>query len=221
VLILSIPNNSLYSLLGYPRKFGIGFDAENFPVKMYKFMKDNDVQNTGSRPFNTYETGGFFIWNFPEKKNFIGGRTIFHKVWDDYTSIINLQQGFESKIDSLNFDYFIWMVPLVNYAQSPHLMGVGILSYLFTKTENWRLVYWDDKSFLFVKNYPIFDQLVLKYEYKYITPFNFYFRKSAIERGFSEEKETVLRELKRKQREDPLGKFQIELRNAYKDRLEE
>ena len=146
-------------------------------------MKENKITEIGSRPFNTYETGGYFVWNFPGKKNFIGSRSIDDNVWNDYLSIINTGQGFESKIDSLNFDYFIWMVPYVNYSQAPSLLDFGILSYLFRQTDKWKLVYWDDKSFLFVKNTPLYDEVVMRHEYRYVNPYNFYFRKDIIERA--------------------------------------
>jgi hypothetical protein len=94
-----------------------------------------------------------------------------------------MEPGFESKIDSLNFDYFIWMVPLVDYSQAPSLLDYGVLSYLFRRNDKWRLVYWDDRSFLFVKNTPIFDEAVMRFEYRYINPFNFYFQKDLIEKG--------------------------------------
>ena len=219
-LIISTLNSNIYKWSGYERKFGFGIDVNNFPLGMYKFLKENKITEIGSRPFNTYETGGYFVWNFPGRKNFIGSRSIDDKVWNDYLSIINIQPGFEDRIDSLNFDYFIWMVPLVNYSQAPSLLDFGILSYLFRQTDKWRLVYWDDKSFLFLKNTPLFDEVVMRNEYRFVNPYNFFFRKGIIEKGITEEKETILRELSRKQKEDPNGIFQKTIRKEYENRLE-
>jgi hypothetical protein len=61
----------------------------------------------------------------------------------------------------------------------------------------------------------------MRYEYKYVTPFNFYFNKTQIEKGFEEEKSTVLREFERKQMEDPSGLFNSKIRKTYQNKLGE
>ncbi len=48
---------------------------------------------------------------------------------------------------------------------------------------NGSLVFWDDKSFLFIKNLPKFKEIIDKYEYKYVTPYNFLYQKNVLEKG--------------------------------------
>lgn len=206
VLIMIIPTNQLYRSLGYQRSFGTGIDNSSFPVKMYGFIKSSGLDAIGSRPFNTYETGGYFIWNFPNSKNFIGSRGINDEVWNDYESIINANVGFERKLDSINFDYFTWMVPFVNYSQNPGMLDQGILSYLFNSS-NWKLVYWDDISFIFVRNEPKFSDYLKRNEYKYLNPYTFYADFPKLEKALSEDKKRFVEEMERKQKEDPGGAF--------------
>jgi len=218
-LIFLIPGNQLFNLLGYTRTFGTGIDNYNFPVKMLKFVKESGIDSIGSRPFNTYETGGYFVWNFPGKKNFIGSRSLSDELWYNYTDIINLQPGFEKKIDSLLFDYFMWTVPLLNYSENPAMLDYGILSYLFNKHKNWKLVYWDDKSFLFVKNEPKFDAVISKSDYKYFNPYNFYFHKVNIDSALTEDKEILKKEIERKKTEDPSGIFSKKMVKYFQNRI--
>ena len=218
-VIANIPNNKIYSWLSYSRKFGIGIDNNNFPVRMYNFLRTNGITETGERPFNTYETGGYFIWNFPDKKNFIGSRGLNDDIWNQYTSIINAEQGFEGKMDMLNIDYVLWMVPLLNYSQNPEMLNFGIMHYLFKDSKKWKLLYWDDRSFLFVRNEAKFEN-VINLEYKFITPFNFYFRRDIIDKGIIQDNESVKKEIERKKTEDPDGVFLKAILKHYGNRLE-
>jgi hypothetical protein len=60
----------------YARFAGIGLDSNYYPVAMFNFIKDNNIQDIGERPFNTFECGGFFLWNFPGKKDFFDSRDL-------------------------------------------------------------------------------------------------------------------------------------------------
>ncbi len=207
LLIVMIPGNYLYRITEHKRLFGYGIDENNFPVKMFDFMKKNGISTIGEKPFNSYETGGFFAWNFPDKKGFIGSRTISDEVWDNYTSVLNISPGFENIVKEKGFDYFMWTVPFLNYSQNPVLLDNGLLSYLFRDSSSWKLIYWNDNSFLFVKNEPKFQEIIKSFEYKYLTPFNLYFNTGYINKGFKEEKDIIEKETYRKLNEDPEGKF--------------
>lgn len=218
-LIILTPGDRFYSLFGYSRTFGVGIDYNNFPVKTLKFIKSSGLDSTGSRPFNTYETGGYFIWNFPGKKNFIGSRSLSDKLWNDYLNIINIQPGFEEKIDSLKIDYFIWMVPLLSYSQNPAMLDNGILSYLFNENVKWKLVFWDDISFVFVKNEPKFDALISESGFKYFHPYNFYFHNEIIDKALLEDKDILEKEIERKQKDDSAGGFTRIMLKYYLNRI--
>ena len=66
-------------------------------------------------------------------------------------------------------------------------------------------MFWDDKSFLWVKNIPKFKELIDKYEYKYITPYNYAYNKSVLDKGIIDDLATVKREVDRKFAEEPNG----------------
>lgn len=217
LLIVMLPGNYLYKMTGQARTFGYGIDENNFPVKMFEFIKKNNIAEIGEKPFNSYETGGFFAWNFPGKRGFIGSRTINDKVWNEFTSILNIQPGFEKTVNETGFDYFMWMVPFLNYSQNPALLDNGLLSYLFRNNEEWKLVFWNDNSFLFVKNEAKFRNIIAENEYKYLTPFNFYFNREYLNKGIREEKSTTENELTRRQSQDPDGRFTRALINYVKN----
>jgi hypothetical protein len=216
LLTVMIPGNHLYKITEHPRSFGYGIDENNFPVKMFDFMKRTNMTGIGEKPFNSYETGGFFAWNFPNKKGFIGSRTISDEVWNNYTSILNSQPGFENIIERTGFDYVMWSVPFLNYAQNPSLLDYGILSYLFRNNDKWKLVYWDDTSFLFVKNESKFNTIIKENEYIYISPYNAYFNKAHLGIGIENEKEVIDKEMSRKLKEDSEGRFTKHFLNNIK-----
>ena len=71
-----------------------------------------------------------------------------------------------------------------------------------SRNDNWKLVFWDDKSFLYVKNLPKFYDIINRFEYKYINQYNFYYLNNNIQKGLSEEyknyRDVVKNEAKRK-----------------------
>jgi hypothetical protein len=203
-LIANIPSDKLYhSYLKYARFSGIGLDSNYYPVKMFDFIKENNIQNTGDRPFNTFECGGYFLWSFPGKQNFFDGRDLNNFIMNEYQEIYSKIAGFEKKVDDYKFDYAICVVP--DIMTEPQIMKQTVLSYFAKSNDKWKLVWWNDRSLLFVRNEPKFAEVISKYEYKYITPFNFAFQKSIIDNGIKEDRENVKAELKRKLSEEPRG----------------
>jgi hypothetical protein len=189
-LIVNIPNNKLYhSYMVYARFAGIGLDSNYYPVAMFNFIKDNNIQDIGERPFNTFECGGFFLWNFPGKKDFFDSRDLNDSIMDKYQVIYSKNPGYEKKIQGYNFDYAICVVP--DIVSEPDLMQKNVISY-FCKRPEWKLVFWNDRSLLFVRDLPKFSDIISKYEYRFVTPYNFYFQnkdvvKAEIDRKYSEE----------------------------------
>jgi len=83
--MINIPDNKLYhSYLEYARVAGIGIDSNYYPAKMFSFIRDNNIQEIGERPFNTFECGGYFLWNFPGKKNFFDSRDLNDFIMNEY-----------------------------------------------------------------------------------------------------------------------------------------
>ena len=88
--------------------------------------------------------------------------------------------------------------------RQPNEMETSIISY-FCTSPDWKLIFWDDKSFLWVKNEPKFQDLINRFEYKYITPYNYAYKQDIIDKGIREDKARVISEINRKYNETKEG----------------
>jgi len=216
--IVNIPNDKLYmEYLKYYRVSGFGINSDFIPTQMFDFMKENNIPSIGGRPLNHFGSGGFLVWNFPESKNFIDSRNLNDDIFNEYNILMSKKPGFESKLKNYDFDYFIYLAP--DLVRAPNEMEQSILSYLSRHPEEWKLVFWDDKSFLFVKNLPKFKDVIDKYEYKYATPYNFLYQKNVLEKAASEYPEQLRSEMKRKLSEDQNGLIINSINNTYLNKL--
>jgi hypothetical protein len=203
LLIIPVNNNSLYlNFLKYYRVSGIGINNDFIPEQLFNFMKENKVPDTGTHVFNHFGTGGYFIWTFPGKQNFIDSRNLNDDIFFKYYDILNKQPGFEKKITEYGIDYAIYLAP--DLVREPREMETSVISY-FCTSPDWKLIFWDDKSFLWVKNEPKFQDLINKFEYKYITPYNYAYNKNLIDKGIRDDKEKVNSEVNRKLNETKDG----------------
>ncbi|MBC8490315.1 MAG: hypothetical protein ISS16_08260 [Ignavibacteria bacterium] len=211
--IFNLPNNNLYlEHLKYYRITGFGINSDFIPTQMYDFMRENRITEIGERPFNHFGTGGSLVWNFPDSKNFIDSRNLNDEIFSEYNSIISMKPGFEKKLDEHNIDYAFYLAP--DLVRIPREMEQTIISY-FSKNEDWKLVFWDDKSFLFVKNLPKFKDIIDKYEYRYASPYNFKYNKKILENANVADKERVRSEINRKAAEEPNGFIINSIKQVY------
>ena len=120
-------------------------------------MKENNVTDIGTHVFNHFGTGGYFIWSFPGKQNFIDSRNLNDSLFFEYYDILNKRPGFEKKLVDYGIDYAIYLAP--DLVRQPNEMETSIISY-FCTSPDWKLIFWDDKSFLWVKNEPKFQDLI-------------------------------------------------------------
>jgi hypothetical protein len=202
-LAISVNSNDLYmKTLKYYRVTGFGINSDFIPTQMFDFMKETKVTELSDKILNHFGTGGFFVWNFPEKKNFIDSRNLNDDIFFKYNQLIAKQPGFEQKLNEYGIEYSIYLAP--DLVRAPQEMEQTIISY-FSKNKDWKLIFWDDKSFLFVKNIPKFNELISKYEYKYVTPYNVIYQKNVLDKGVNADKETVKKEINRRLAEDPNG----------------
>ncbi len=218
--IFNFSGNKLYmDYLKYYRVFGYGIDPEFIPVQMFDFMKQNKITEIGERPLNHFGTGGFLVWNFPNAKNYIDSRNLNDNIFDEYSMLMAKKPGFEKKLADDKIDYVIYLAP--DLVRQPQEMETTIISYLSRKSDDWKLIFWDDKSFLFVKNIPKFKDVIDKYAYNYITPYNFGYLKDNIEKGFAENKNKLKAELNRKMTEEPNGVIGSNIQKTYSKKLME
>jgi hypothetical protein len=204
-LIVKASDNSLYKncLGNYFRETGLTVNEKYFPKAMFDFIRKENIDKIGSKPFNNLKIGGYFIWNFPDSKNFTDSRNLNDNVYAEYKDIDLRKPGFENLLDKSGIDYVIYSTPYltINASEIKH----NIIYYLSTNSANWKLIYWDDISFLFVRNMPKFKSLIKKYEYKYVTPYNFIFNRQFLDDGYKADRPEVINELNRKQSEEPNG----------------
>lgn len=213
--IFSIPNDRLFnSFFHYYRKWGIGIDRNFFSQEMFDFAKNIKLNETGNHPFNQYTCGGLFIWSFPQNKNFIDSRFINDEIYSEYSNIHYMRTGFIDKLKKYDIDYFMYVVP--SMLDNPRSLSSIVIAFLSQKNDEWKLIYWDDVSFIFVKNVPKFESIISRYEYKYVTPYNYIFQKKLIDKAYMENKATVVNEIKRKLAEEPNGDIINTFASVYK-----
>lgn len=202
-LCVLISKDELYlKYLQYYRVTGFGINSDFIPVQMFDFMKQNKVPEIGDKIYNHFGTGGFFVWNFPDKKNFIDSRNLNDDIFNKYNQILSKKAGFEQKIEEYGIDYAIYLAP--DLVRMPQEMETSVISY-FCKSNDWKLLFWDDKSFLWVKNIPKFQDLINKYSYKYINPYNILYQKNAIDKGVRDDMVNIKKEFDRTIAEQPQG----------------
>jgi len=217
-LCSSIPNDKLYlEYMQYYRLYGFGINSDFIPTQMFDFMKENKITEIGEKPLNHFGTGGYLVWSFPNAKNFIDSRNLNDNIFNEYNTLIAKRPGFEKKLNDYNIDYVMYLGP--DLIRGPQEMQQTIISYLSQKSDEWKLVFWDDKSLLFVKNIPKFKEVIDKYEYKVITPFNIVYQPQNIDKGYKNDIEAFKKELFRKRDLEPSGAFINSVLNKYGAKL--
>ncbi|MBS1517579.1 MAG: hypothetical protein JSS91_05780 [Bacteroidetes bacterium] len=217
-MIFNIPNDKLYlETLKYYRVSGFGINSDFMPVQMFDFMRENKIPETGQRPLNHFGSGGYLVWSFPGAKNFIDSRNLNDEIFNEYNTLIGKGPGFEKKLKDYDFDYSIYLAP--DLVRVPKEMENSIISYFSKNSDEWKLVFWDDKSFLFLKNEPKFKEIIDKYEYKYVTPYNFMYRKNIIDDAVRTDPGRVKSEIDRKLKEEQNGLIINTINNTFSKNL--
>jgi hypothetical protein len=198
-IISQIPSNAIYEKIQYYRISGWGINGDFIPVQMFDFIRENKISGT---PFNHFGTGGYMVWNFPGEKNFIDSRNLNDEIFNEYNSIMVMSPGFEKKLEERGVDYIVYLDP--DLIRRPNDLKRLVTSY-FSTNPGWKLVFWDDKSMLFVKNIPKFAEVISKNEYRVINPYTALFNKSAFETAIKNDPVEAKLELKRKADTEPNG----------------
>ncbi len=196
-------SDNLYIALKYNKQSGWGINEEYIPVALFNFIKENNINGT---PFNNFESGGYLIWNSPGQKNFIDSRNINDEIFNEYMSILYMNPGFENKLEKDGVDYVIYFEPKL--AKYPNNLKKSITEFLF-KNKNWKLLYWDDKSMLFLKDIPKNAELISKYEYRVFNPYNALFNKKEFETAIANLPDIAVKEINRKAASEPRGYFYL------------
>jgi hypothetical protein len=198
-IISQIPSNSIYQSLQYYRIYGWGINDEFIPVKLFDFIKENKISGT---PYNHFGTGGYMVWNFPGERNFIDSRNLNDEIFNEYNSIMQMAPGFEKKLEERGVDYVVYLDP--DLIRRPNDLKRLVTNY-FSRNPNWKLVFWDDKSMLFLKNVPKFAGVISKYEYRVMNPYTALFFKPEFDNNIKLDPARTKEEIDRKIQAEPNG----------------
>ncbi|MGH2574846.1 MAG: hypothetical protein ACRDFC_03995, partial [Ignavibacteria bacterium] len=152
---------------------------------------------------NHFGTGGYLVWNFPEQKNFIDSRNLNDEIFNEYNSIMSMKAGLENKLQKYGIDYVVYLDP--DLIRRPNDLQKVVVAYLSKNTNDWKLVFWDDKSLLFLKNIPKFQETINKYEYRILNPYNALFYNKEFEKNVKENFQRAKDEFSRKKQAEPNG----------------
>ena len=138
-------------------EFGFGVNKKLVPVQAVDFIVTHGVRGP---MFNSYGIGGYLIWRlYPGEKVFVDGRVEMYGT------------------EFLKTYMFYWHPDVWNdYVKKYHLACAIIdrepnytTRYLDESTD-WKLVFFDDRAMVYVRNIPEHAALIRTYGYRYIRP---------------------------------------------------
>jgi len=152
----------------YHNPMGLGMDESSFPVKSVDYLKKQDLEG---RMFNSFEWGGYLIWELQKYPVFIDGRV---QVYPD--EFIN---DFRTKILQKPPVFFAEQCQKygISFAVVPYATNIGRMTandysgYLFDNND-WALVQFDNTSLVYIKKgfSPKDDAIIAKDEYTMLKP---------------------------------------------------
>lgn len=138
-------------------EFGFGVNKKLVPVQAVDFIVEHGLKGP---MFNSYGIGGYLIWRlYPEEKVFVDGRVEMYgtdflktymfywhpEVWNDYVKRYNLSYAIIDREPNYTTRYL-------------------------DESMNWKLVFFDDRAMVYVRNTPGHAGLIRKYGYRYLRP---------------------------------------------------
>ncbi|OGQ40408.1 MAG: hypothetical protein A3A85_01430 [Deltaproteobacteria bacterium RIFCSPLOWO2_01_FULL_42_9] len=182
IFYTSVFNSKIYG-------FGLGLKHRVFPVKAVDFLMENKIQGN---MYNSIGYGGYLIWRlFPEQKVFIDGRGWVYNetLYKDYLDAHVNPNIWEGLVNKYDIDWVILEYSR-DYGKKERM------AHLIDNPE-WALVYWDREAIVYAKRGSKNNDIIKKFEYKYIRPNNLapaYLSKYLLENKIAED---IVGELKR------------------------
>ena len=155
LLIFAVPK-----IISFPKKY---YNQQVLPYGAAEFVK---TEKLNGPLFNLYNDGGYLIWNLYPEKVFIDGRSEVYgpdKI-DDYLAITGGAPHWRDLVnDKYKLEYFF-----ISYRMNSR----GLLPLISNlERENWKLVYWDDLSVIYVRNSEQNREVIKKYAINFVGPF--------------------------------------------------
>ncbi|MBS1779044.1 MAG: hypothetical protein JST70_06940 [Bacteroidetes bacterium] len=156
IFYISIVSDKFYKLTDSPNRYGIHVSMLHNPTGAANFIKEHNIKGTG---FSDYFVSSYMLWDrYPDFKSYIDLRDldVFPvKFFDDYFSMYNRVQEFDSLDHIYNFNYV-----LLSTSQ------LANLQYKLYWKEGYNMIYVDPVCVLFLKsnaaNKPLNDNLSIQ-----------------------------------------------------------
>ncbi|MEK6653480.1 MAG: tetratricopeptide repeat protein, partial [Nitrospirota bacterium] len=147
------------------------FDNVPYPEGAVKFIKDKEIKGN---MFNLHGWGGYIVWElFPPVRTYIDNRFFYRKFFDEYEKILSGEMEWQYLLNRYKIN-----IVLLNYSPAE---DINLRDHLFRSSE-WRLVYWDDYSLLYLKNEAGFKDINDEYSVRIVNPDTYRFRPYGLER---------------------------------------
>jgi hypothetical protein len=122
------------------RKWGFGFDPEYYPVGAVQYLKEHRLKGP---MFNSYNFGGYLMWEYPDEKVFIDGRAFTVYADEQIESLVRIYNDPEKFLD-LDARYGFRLAVLKR-------QGRGARFFEWLKAQDkWRVVYEDPLAAILV-----------------------------------------------------------------------
>lgn len=142
-------------------RFGVGIDTRSTPLGAFSFIEENDLPG---EVWNEDAWGGAFLWRFwPRRRNFVDNRLgVFDEAFfrEIYVPVRDGKPGWEAILDRYGVNTL-----LMEITDEP----IGIQGGAFN-SPRWALLYWDDRSMIFVRRSAARKQLLHRFEYRVVNP---------------------------------------------------
>ena len=134
-------------------QLGLGVSETAYPKKAVDFIQAAGLKGN---IFNNFEAGGYIDWYlYPQSKAFIDGTIgIYGKdIWDDYIRALQLKIPLDALTEKYKINYFLLM----------HIFADSrpLIKKLY-QDKNWKLIYLDEVSMVFIKDTQGNQQIITK-----------------------------------------------------------
>lgn len=158
LFLLTLIGYTIFSVVTNPLYFN-KYDNIPYPEGAIRFIKVNNIRGNA---FNHHPWGGYIIWNaYPSLKPYIDGRFFHRRFYVEYRHILSVGAGWEDILSK--YDISIILLP---YSETDR----GTINDRLFAGIHWRLVYWDDGSLLYLKDFADNKALIEKFGNTVINP---------------------------------------------------
>lgn len=148
----------IFSVITSPRYLR-KFDSVPYPEGAVKFIKDKGIKGN---MFNLHGWGGYIVWElYPPVKPYIDNRFFHRKFFAEYEKILSGEIDWQYLLNKYKIN-----IVLLDYSPTN---DINLRDHLFRSSE-WRLVYWDDYSLLYLRNEAGFSAINDRYGMHVVNP---------------------------------------------------